>query len=138
MAERICGKCGKPGTYWEHLAGSSYTICPHCGGMNCQRPEGGGEKQGKICGDCVRWIPGQFGEGKGGCPVPGPLDGNPLRMPTDPACPAHDDGSLERAARGLIGEIIKNFNYYESDPMPNDVGLAIAAVEAALAGKGRP
>ena len=40
MSAMICGYCGKPGIHWENLAGlTPYTICPHCGGTNCQVPE---------------------------------------------------------------------------------------------------
>jgi len=36
----ICGYCGKPGIHWENLTGwIPYTVCPHCGGINCQEPE---------------------------------------------------------------------------------------------------
>jgi hypothetical protein len=37
MSEMICARCHRYGIYWVGLCGLSlYTICPHCGGINCQ------------------------------------------------------------------------------------------------------
>lgn len=40
MATMICDRCGRYGIEWHNLSGlHPYTVCPHCGGENCQRPE---------------------------------------------------------------------------------------------------
>ena len=40
MATMICERCGRYGIHWLNLLGlRPYTVCPHCKGTNCQRPE---------------------------------------------------------------------------------------------------
>lgn len=41
MGDMICGNCGQYGIRWSGWSGDNFThtLCPHCGGVNCQQPE---------------------------------------------------------------------------------------------------
>lgn len=49
MGTMICGRCGLAGIRWEGLSGPSpFTVCPHCGGRNCQQPEADPHDEGRT------------------------------------------------------------------------------------------
>lgn len=44
--QMICDRCHRAGIYWSKLGQcGEHTVCPHCGGTNCQQEEEPEEEQ---------------------------------------------------------------------------------------------